>query len=70
MQRNVLPDLHVDLLDVEMSQGVVDQVEVGLDIGPAVEEQPDDLYQNLIAVLLDDVSINLGTLHSEGFQLI
>lgn len=34
----VLPDFHVDFLYVEVFEGVVYQVEVGLYVGPAVEE--------------------------------
>ena len=70
MEGYVLPDFHVDFLDVEMFEGVIYQVQIRLDIGTAVEEQSYDFHQNLVAELFYHVDFNFGTLNSERFQLI
>ncbi len=52
VEGDVLPDLHVDLLDVEVLQGVVYQVEVPLQTRSLPQHPPDYLHQQLVALLL------------------
>ena len=37
-----------------MFEGVVDQLKVRFDAGAVVEEQSDNFYEDLVAVLFDD----------------
>ena len=54
VKTNIFPDFHVNFFDVEMFEGVVDQLKVRLDVGAVVEEQSDYFYEDLVAVLFDD----------------
>lgn len=70
VEADVLPDLHVDLLDVEVLQAVVDQVEIPFDACALLQQPADHLHQNFIGVFLYDSSLNLPALHSKGFQFV
>lgn len=58
MQRDVLPYLHVDFLDIEMLKRVVNEIQVSLNTSTMFEDMPDYLDKDLVAVLLDYVGLN------------
>ena len=70
MERDILPYFHVNFLDIDVFQTVVDQVNVVFKITSVVENQTYYLHQDLVAELFDDSDLDLWTLYSEGLQFV
>ena len=70
MQRNILPEFHVDFLHIQILQTSIYQLNEFLNHITTIRLQRNYLNQNLVAVVFDSADANRVLLDSKGFELV
>ncbi len=58
MKRNIVPNFHIDLLDVDMLETEIDQVEELVSLAFSIVQTTDDFDQDFVAVFLQKALFN------------